>query len=90
MQSLYLVDLGYIVSCIASAEGKTLHSIIQSFIFVFLWMKQPISSTHLKVLLGCLLDDGMKRGGEDYLVQKSYSEEILGKLQENLTEVLWW
>ena len=51
-------------------------------------IKQPISSTHLKILLGCLLEKGDKEGGENHLAQESYSEELLGKLQENLTEVL--
>ena len=32
----------------------------------------------------------MKGGGERITrAQESYSEELLGKLQENLTEVLW-
>ena len=33
----------------------------------------------------------MKRRGERITrTQESYSKELLGKLQENLTEVLWW
>ena len=33
----------------------------------------------------------MRKGGERISrTQESYSEELLGKLQENLTEVLWW
>ena len=51
------------------------------------WMKQPMSSTHLKVLLGCLLENG-RRGGKRAKAQESYSKELLEKLQENLTEVL--
>ena len=33
----------------------------------------------------------MKRRGERITrTQEYYSKELLGKLQENLTEVLWW
>ena len=53
-------------------------------------LKQPMSLTHLKVLLGCLLEEYNEEGGENHQAQKSYSEELWGKLQENLTEVLWW
>ena len=32
----------------------------------------------------------MKGGEKITRTQESYSKELLGKLQENLTEVLWW
>ena len=39
-------------------------------------MKRPMSLTHLKVLLGCLLEEYNKEGGENHQAQKSYSEEL--------------
>ena len=53
-------------------------------------MKQPISFDPLKGLTRLLtLVEVMRRGERVFGTQESYSEGLLGKLQENLTEVLW-
>ena len=43
----------------------------------------------LKGLTRLLTREDNEEGKENHLAQESYLEELLGKLQENLTEVLW-
>ena len=43
----------------------------------------------LKGLTRLLTREDNEEGKENHLAQESYSEELLGKLQENLTKVLW-
>ena len=51
-------------------------------------VKQPISSTHLKVSPR-LLTRVKDKGGREPVSSRVLFRELLGKLQENLTEVLW-
>ena len=47
-------------------------------------VKQPMSSIHLKVSLGCLLEDRMKIGGENLLGSRVLFRGVIGETPREL------
>ena len=47
-------------------------------------MKQPISLTHLKVSLGCLLEEDNEEGGENHLGSRVLFKGAIGETPREL------